>query len=187
MPTEQAIETLRQALSGNPAVNVLVASKQGTGLVLQRLNLQQNLATEFLSAVRAAIPTGEVAFRPYEPGYTPDRQELVYIDLSENEPVAEQIRLVSQVQQAELFSEQDRIVDHLRFYAVVVSPNAGENAVFFRTYSPKKELTRKIGFAAFLSRGQYDKIESKIFLFDRQTDCFSGLSRAEKTIQPVRA
>jgi hypothetical protein len=72
-----------------------------------------------------------------------------------------------------LFREQDEIVDHLRFYAIVVSPSARRHAVFFRTYSPKKELTRRAGFAALLSHGHYDKVDTKIFLFDSQIDCFS--------------
>ncbi len=45
--------------------------------------------------------------------------------------------------------------------------------MFFRAYSPKKELTRRAGFAALLSRGSYDKVDSKIFLFDNDTDCFA--------------
>ena len=56
---------------------------------------------------------------------------------------------------------------------IVVSPSARRHAVFFRTYSPKKELTRKAGFAALLSHGHYNKVDTKIFLFDRKVDCFS--------------
>lgn len=65
------------------------------------------------------------------------------------------------------------MIDSLRFYAVVVSPSARRRAVFFRTYSPKKELTRRAGFAALSIRGTYDKVDSKIFLFDNDTDCFA--------------
>jgi Domain of unknown function (DUF4868) len=115
-----------------------------------------------------------VILRPYDPGRIPDWNELTYIDLAEYPQIAELIRQISQVTQAELFQERDEIVDHLRFYAIVVSPSARRHAVFFRTYSPKKELTRRAGFAAWLSRGHYNKIDTKIFLFDRQIDCFSS-------------
>jgi hypothetical protein len=64
-------------------------------------------------------------------------------------------------------------VDHLRFYAIVVSPTARQHAVFLRAYSPKRELTRRAGFAALLSRGSYDKVDTKIFLFDYGIDCFA--------------
>lgn len=173
MPAEQAIESLAQALTGTPAINVIVAAEPGVDVVIQRLNLRQELAAEFLSTAQTASPNGDVVLRPYDPGYKPDRNELSYIDLAEHAAVAGLIRQVSQVQQAELFHEQDDVVDHLRFYAIVISPSARRHAVFFRTYSPKKELTRRAGFAALLSRGQYDKVETKIFLFDRGIDCFS--------------
>jgi hypothetical protein len=173
MPPQQAIQSLAQVFAGNPAVNVLVAAEPQAQLVIQRLNLRQDLAVEFLSAASAASPDGNMVFRPYDPGYKPDANELCYIDLDRHEAIAEQIRQFSQVQQAELFREQDEIVDHLRFYAVVVSPTARRHAVFFRTYSAKKELTRRAGFAALFNRGHYDRVDTKIFLFDRQIDCFS--------------
>jgi hypothetical protein len=133
------------------------------------------LAAEFLSVAQASVPSpdGNVVFKPYEPGYKPDQHELNYIELAQHQTIAAQIRQLSQVQRAELFRENDDIVDHLRFYAIVVSPNARRRAVFFRTYSPKKELTRRAGFAALFSHGHYDKVDTKIFLFDRQIDCFS--------------
>jgi hypothetical protein len=173
MPAQQAFENLAQAITGNPAVSVVVAAEPGVDVVLQRLNLRQDLAAEFLSVAQAASTNGDVVLRPYDPGYKPDQNEICYIDLAEHETIAELIGQISQVQQAELFHEQDDIVDHLRFYAIVVSPSARRHAVFFRTYSPQKELTRRAGFAALLTRGHYDKVETKIFLFDRGIDCFS--------------
>jgi hypothetical protein len=173
MPPQQAIETLRASLDGNPAVSVLVAAEPEQNVVLQRLNLRQDLAAEFLAAAQSARPDENIVLRPYDPGYSPEWNQLAYIDLEENEAIAELVGQISQVQEAEIFREQDEIVDRLRFYAIVVSPNAQRRAVFFRTYSPKKELTRRAGFAALLSRGHYDKVDTKIFLFDRQVDCFS--------------
>jgi len=173
MPPQQAIDALRLLLSGNPAVNVLVASEPGQATILQRLNLRQDLASEFRSAAQAAEPGANVVLRPYDPGYTPEWNELAYIYIQGNEAVASMVEQISEVQEAEIFHERDEIVDHLRFYAIVLSPDADRHAVFFRTYSPKKELTRRAGFAALLSRGHYDKVDTKIFLFDRQVDCFS--------------
>jgi Domain of unknown function (DUF4868) len=152
-----------------------VAAEPEDNVVIQRLNLREDLAAEFLSAAKDSVPPAnqEVRLRPYEAGYKPDSDEITYVDLSQNAVIAAQIAEFSQVQQAELFHEDDEIIDSLRFYAIVVSPSARRRAVFFRTYSPKKELTRRAGFAALLSRGSYDKVESKIFLFDHDTDCFS--------------
>jgi hypothetical protein len=175
MPALQSLQSLPQALAGNPAVTVLVAAEPEENIVIQRLTLRQDLATEFLSAARDSVPPAnqEVRLRAYEAGYKPDLDEISYIDLAQNATIADLIYQVSQVQRAELFHEDDEVIDSLRFYAIVVSPSARRRAVFFRTYSPKKELTRRAGFAALLSRGSYDKVESKIFLFDHDTDCFA--------------
>ena len=176
MPPETALQQLSRALGNNPPVNVLVASEPDpeAGPVLQRLALHRDLAQEFLQTAQDAIPRNDdLTLRPYEPGYTPYPHELVYIDLRQNQPLAAQIASVAEVQQAELFREDDGIVDHLRFYGIVAAPTAQRRAVFFRNYSPKKELTRRAGFAALFQQGHYNKVESKIFLFDRNVDCFS--------------
>ena len=76
MPPEQAIQSLRQALNDNPATNVLVAAEPGGTAVFQRLNLRQELANEFRGTAQDAIPDNDLTFRPYEPGYTPDWNEL---------------------------------------------------------------------------------------------------------------
>jgi hypothetical protein len=153
----------------------LVAAEPEKTIVLQRLNLRDDLAAEFLSAAKDSVPAANqgLRLRVYDAGYKPDPDEIMYIDLSQNAAIAELIRNVSQIQQAELFRENNEIIDSLRFYSIVVSPSARRRAVFFRTYSPKKELTRRAGFAALLSRGSYDRVDSKIFLFDQETDCFA--------------
>src|SRR6185437_11947898 len=164
MPPLEAIRNLRGAIVDNPAVGVLLASQPEQEVVLQRLNLRQELATEFLMAARGAVPADDVVLRAYDPGYKPDRNEICYVELEDHEDMQELLRSISQIQQAEIFRERDEIVDHLRFYAIVLSPSARRHAVFLRTYSPKKELSRNAGFAALFSHGQYDKVEDKIFL-----------------------
>lgn len=177
MPAEQALEHLLRALANNPPVNVVLASEPDpeAGIVIQRLSLRQDLAGEFLSTAQSAVPlvNQDLMLRRYEPGYTPESHELSYLELANHVGIADQVRQVSQVQQAELFREDDGIVDHLRFYAIVASPTARNRALFFRTYSPTRELTRHRGFAAFLNRGSYNKVEQKIFLFDYGVDCFA--------------
>jgi Kiwa KwaB-like protein len=173
MPPLEALRSLRDAIADNPTVGVLLASEPAQQVVLQRLNLRQELAAEFVSTARDAVPADDIVLRQYDPGYKPDRNEICYVELENHDNLQELLRAISQVQQAEIFRERDEIVDHLRFYAIVVSPSARRHAVFLRTYSPKKELSRKAGFAALFSHGQYDKVEDKIFLFDREVDCFS--------------
>ncbi len=175
MPVEQAFENLRQAIANAPAVNVLLASEIREERTLQKLNLRADLAAEFLAAARQSsqLTDGDVLLRPYDPGYKPEPQEILYIELNQNPEVASIVDAFSQVQQAELFKQDAEVVDHLKFYGIVVSPTANSHAVFFRSYTPTQELTRKGVFAAFLNKGHYNKLETGVFLFDRQIDCFS--------------
>jgi len=151
-------ESFQQAIY-NPDVNVVVASEPNreAGIAIQRLNLRQDLATEFRTTAHGAMPTvnEDLALREYEPGYNPDSHELSYLELAGYEQIAEQVRQVSQIQQAELFREDDAFVDHLRFYAIVASLTARNRAVFFRTYNPTRELSRHRGFAALMDRYAY--------------------------------
>jgi len=175
MPAEQALESLVAIFASNPAANVLLVSQPDQEVVIQRLNLDAALATDFRGVARDACSSiiGSMRLRLYDPGYKPDSDELSYIDLSENAELSAQVQELASVQQAELFREDDEIIDALRFYSIVVSPSARRHAVFLRSYSPKKELTRKNGFAAILGRGHYNKVATKIFLFDWKVDCFA--------------
>lgn len=202
MPVQQALERLSRAVADNPPVNVVVASEPtpNAGILIQRLNLRQDLAAEFLATAQSAVPVlgRDLVLRPYAAGYKPDAHELVYVETANVPDVAEQVRQVAQLQQAELFREDDNVIDHLRFYAIIVSQTARSRAAFFRTYSPTRELTRHSGFAALLSRGSYNKVESKVFLFDYSIDCFAwdeylfiqnvaGFQRIFKYFEQLRA
>lgn len=175
MPAEQALESLVAAFAGNPATNVLLVAEPGGAAVVQRLSLDDALAENFRLVAQDACSyiLGNLRLRSYDPGYKPEADELSYIDLEENAELSAQIQQVARVQQAEMFREDEDIINTLRFYSIVVSPSARRHGVFFRTYSPKKELTRKSGFAAILGRGHYNKVETKIFLFDWKIDCFA--------------
>ena len=111
MPPMDALRSLREAIADNPAVGVLLASEPGQELILQRLNLREGLAAEFLAAARDAVPAEDVVLRPYDPGYKPDRGEICYVELEEHEDMQELLRSISQVQQAEIFRERDEVVD----------------------------------------------------------------------------
>ncbi|MCU1224678.1 MAG: hypothetical protein JWQ42_2771 [Edaphobacter sp.] len=175
MPAEQALESLVAVFAADVSTNVLLVAEQNDDTVIQRLNLDDTLAVDFRSVAQEACSyiLGNLRLRPYDPGYKPDSDELSYIDLEDHEELAEQILQLARVQQAELFNEDEEIIDTLRFYSIVVSPSPRRHGIFMRTYSPKKELTRKSGFAAILGGGHYNKVETKIFLFDWKIDCFA--------------
>src|SRR5260370_18171541 len=99
MPADQALRSLAQALSGEASVSVVVVAEPEDTVVIQRLSLRQDLAAEFLSAAKDSFPPAnqEIRLRAYEPGYKPDPDELTYVDLGQNQAIAEQIRGLSQV------------------------------------------------------------------------------------------
>lgn len=167
----QLAEFLRRARSAN----LLVASHTGgaTGFpAIQRLNIHEDVAGEFLRTAREAIPT-DTELREYDPGYRPEPNELTYIQIEDSESVASIIAALHRIDQFQIFTEDDEFIRRLRFYAIVVGGQAGRQAVFFRHYSPKKELSRHAAFALILKRGNYSRVRERIFLFDSTVDCFS--------------
>lgn len=155
--------------------NLLVASKDNGPdgiLAIQRLNLHQDVAGDFLETARAAVPP-EVDLRGYEPAYKPEPGELLCIPLDESEAVASVVETFRRIDQVQLFTEENEFVRRLRFYAIVVGGYPGRQAIFFRHYSPKKELSRHAAFALMLRRGNYNHVHERIFLFDDAVDCFS--------------
>jgi hypothetical protein len=141
--------------------------------VIQRLALHERVAEDFRTAAVDGTAADGATLRKYEPGYTPDAHELLYLDLKAEPEVATTVAEVGRVGDAELFAEADEVVDALRFYVIVVGAAGGRQAVLFRGYSPKKELSRRPGFALMLQRGSYDRLARKVFLFDDEIDCFA--------------
>lgn len=180
MSPEDALRTLAQFTVDAQHVNVLLVADGDDEPIIQRLSLHQRLADNFRATASESVPALEgndrnhdVVLRSYEPGYKPEAHELLYVDLTETESIREKVADVGAVAQAGLFAEADEVVDRLRFYAIVVETGVKRRAVFFRGYSPKKELSRRPGFAAILKKGAYDALKQKVFLFDEQVDCFA--------------
>lgn len=100
MPAEQAFQAIIQAVATNPAVNVLLASEPDDDVVIQRLNLRDDLAAEFLAAARGACSFQDNLFRlrPYDPGYKPEPHEISYVELADQPAIADQIRAFTLVQ-----------------------------------------------------------------------------------------
>jgi hypothetical protein len=164
-------EFLRRART----VNLLVASEvdgRDNPPVIQRLNIHEDVAAQFLGVAQESLPA-EATLRAYDPGYKPETTELCYVEYEDQDYVSSLVDTLHQVDQAELFSEDEDFIKKLRFYAIVVGGVGGRQAIFLRHYSQKKELKRHAAFALMLKRGNYDRVREKIFLFDNAVDCFS--------------
>jgi hypothetical protein len=182
MTAEKALEALREFLEGTTETNLLVvadmeAEEEPTDneeVVIQRVTLNQDLAEEFLSSARSAARDREDGIlKPYVEGYKPDANEILFMKLGDAPNVKEAVDSIAQVAEAEEFKEEDKVLDHLRAYAIVVQGPKGKRGVFFRVWSPKKELTRSRSFAVMMQKGEYNKVRKRIFLFDHNVDCFA--------------
>jgi hypothetical protein len=176
MKAERALAGLEPFLKRAAYVNVLVVAhkRRADEAVIQRLNLHDEVAKDFRAvAVAATSARDDLVLRAYEPGYKPDANELLSLDLEVEPEVSAVVDQVSQVAEAEQFTEDDEIVSHLRFYALVVGAAGARQAVLFRAYSPKKELSRRPGLALMLQKGSYTRLVRKVFLFDEEVDCFA--------------
>lgn len=165
------VEFLRRARTAS--LLVAAAPEGGApGLVVQRLGLHDDLAVSFLDVARD-VAQMDRELRPYDPGYKPEPGELVYIPIAESDAVSSVVGELQHVHQADPFLESEEVIKRLRFYAIVVGGHGGRQAVFFRSYNPKKELSRHAAYALMLRRGQYSRVREKIFLFDEDVDCFA--------------
>jgi Kiwa KwaB-like protein len=177
MSAEQALARLRQFLGRARQVSVVVgADVEGDEEVvdtIQRLNVHQNVADQFKTVAGAFLDgLGEVVLRPYEAGYKPDAHELLYLSLEGREDLQSIVTSVCDVDSLEIFAENEDVVGHLKFYAIIAG-SGQRKAAFFRVTGPKLELHRRREFALLFQRGTFNRVEAKVFVFDENVDCFA--------------
>jgi hypothetical protein len=80
---------------------------------------------------------GEVILVPYDPTYRPQSHELMFLTLDDAPEIAEIVELAADVGAASHFTADETLIRQLRFYITVISSD-DEQALFLRTYSPKK-------------------------------------------------
>jgi hypothetical protein len=177
MSPQQALEQACQVTQSATRANLLVMAdgRANSGPVLQFLNIDPGLSQHFLSIARSVLPAdpGEVVLRPYDACYKPDPHEVCYLSLDTAPRVRDTVASISEIDNAEPFSEDDAVVSRLRAYAVVLQQAPGSCATFLRSYSEKQTLTHGSRLGAVLSHGVYRRVESRVFLFDKEIDCYS--------------
>lgn len=170
------IEGILEHVEDAPDVNVVVATapRRDDPVALHRLGMTTAVAQDFRDGAYNALPEDldEVTLVAYDPIYRPQPNELLYLPLDEVAEIEELVEAITDVSAAPQFTPDDKLVRQLRFYATVISDDDAD-AVFFRAYSPRKELTRGKGFAAMFDDGVFQKVENKTFLFDDDADCFA--------------
>ncbi|MCJ7766903.1 DUF4868 domain-containing protein [Candidatus Bathyarchaeota archaeon] len=172
MTADDALNGLKDFMRKPSRANILMAAGGDSGnFDFQRLTLTDALSEEFRQNVLSVVDN-DYSLRRYEPGYKPDDDELCYLSLSGPSLFKDVIDGVSKFDQAALFKEDDGFIDNLRFYGVIVD-NRTQQAIFFREFGRKKELTRSRWIPVVSNKGTYSRVKRKIFLFDDDVDCFS--------------
>ncbi len=183
MSAEEVFQSFNTFRHNSSRAHVILAFEdESAGLLFQRLTLTDAVSNEFMNDALEAFADGEnFSLTKYEAGYKPEDYELCYLSLDESEPVRQVVDSVAQsaanFDDIELFKGKEDVIDNLRFYVVTVEANSvdggSKQALFFRTFTPKNELTRS-GWRGLIQRGDYyNQVEEKIFMFDEQSDCLA--------------
>lgn len=173
----ESLKELAEFLKNCQYTNLLVVAEPRAkdGPLIQRLNLHEDVAEKFkenlIKVFDKSLP--DIRLTKYIPGYKLDNNEFCYLKLENHPQIADLIKAISPIEQLEIFSEQDKVVKSLKFYTIICSTANQKKSIFFRIYSPKKELTGSGLFALMMNQGQYNTINHKIFLFDEDIDCFT--------------
>jgi len=146
-----------------------------------RLNITKSLANQFLAVarnncnpLRVQIAANDLVLQPFNIGSKhTDDHELEWLDFTTLPPISAQVAAVPPIVNAPLFDGNKDFLASLNCYVIIVEPPNDERIIFFRRYSPSKELARSRKFAILRAGGQYDKIADTTFLFDEKLDCFS--------------
>jgi hypothetical protein len=134
----------------------------------------RSVAAYTLAHYKKEYNSGNLMLRKYAVESKPDSYEVEYLDLSVYESIMEQISPLAALADVEVFEADEKFVSGLRFYVIAVQPPNGDPCYFFRSYTPKKMLSRSRLFAMVFKHGIYDRVIEPAFLFDHYVDCVSS-------------
>ena len=156
----------------------LASLSDGDSPDIQRVQISSTVADGFRGFVKKALDrrqtdlaNGDLVLKNYDAQAKLDSHEVEYVQLSVHDSIKSQIVGLANVGALDVFKEDENFVSGLRFYVVVLRPQRGEPVLFFRTYTPKKELNRSALFALVFRDGTYDRFTESLFLFDQFVDC----------------
>ena len=131
----------------------------------------RRVAEQVVGRLNGNAVNDDLTIKHYEVATKPDFHELECVDLAQHENIPGQVAALGNIPGLPLFSENAHFLEDLRFYALVLQPQKGAPVYAFRASSPKFELNQSRYFGITLAKGQYDKFDRRLFLFDRHIDC----------------
>jgi hypothetical protein len=179
----EVFDTILELNLDTCTVTVCLASVSKTETVPQfeRLKMTEKLTGEFRKVIENLLKRyktdwdeGDLLFPEYAAQIQPPEFEIEHIELLTFTILQEQISPLLSLADVEVFEEDKKFIDGLRFYVITVQPPNSDPIYFFRSYAPRKMLSRSIWFAAWLENGTYDRVTQPLLLFDEDIDCMSS-------------
>jgi hypothetical protein len=108
-----------------------------------------------------------------DPLYKPDPGEVEWERTQEIDPLLYAIGKLENLSAVAPFDQSDeQYKQRLLYWAVALTASDGRRVFFFRSFTAAAELKRKRGAALVSQNGSFTRVESAIFLFDDDIDCF---------------
>ncbi len=177
------MKQFRKALAvplADSGITVCLAATVGDGQLptIERLQVAEGLLKEFvdicgsmMGSCQKGLNSGDAVLVPYEAGSRPDAYEVEFLNEKDHDFVSGQLQAIGSLADIPVFQQDEEFISNLLFYVVVVTTPIGSPLLFFRVYSPSKELSRSKLFLALFSNGQYDRVRDPGLLFDHKIDC----------------
>lgn len=134
----------------------------------------RTVAAYTLAHFKKEHSNGNLVLQKYAVESKPESYEVEYLDLSAYKSILEQISPLAALADIGVFEADEKFVSGLRFYVIAAQPPSGDPYYFFRSYTPKKMLSRSRFFAMVFRHGIYDQVIEPAFLFDHHIDCVSS-------------
>lgn len=176
MTAEEAYQySITQIASAKTPALVLGSGKPKETISMNRVNMTQNIASDFADIAKNAVPSSsEVQLLEYNASYKPDRGEVMHLSLSNDDLVKAIVDDLIAFQDMPLLKKtsHDHAIDNLRFYSMIFGSKNGR-VLLLRAVSERIEISKGHKIAALLTAGTFSKLTEKVFLFDRRVDCLA--------------
>ena len=143
----------------------------------RKVQLSQNAAEQFRIIVARQMDLtfkrarrGDLRLLKYDAAAMNRPDEIEYLTPDTEPGIWDQFTSAQSIPNLPVFKAEDEFVSKLRFYVIVANFD-GEQALFFRFYTPQNELSRSSLLGFRLSNTVFNEIHEPTFLFDMHLDC----------------
>jgi hypothetical protein len=135
----------------------------------------RELVADIVQPLKNKLAHNDVDLDPFTVDDVDSRSHIEYLDLVAYEAINKQLEPLETYQDFASFKQSEALFVHgLRFYVVLVQPQQGPPAYFFRYYPHMQLLSESKRFLGMsMHENLYDRVSEPVFLIDRDIDCVS--------------